>query len=451
MPCPGEGPCSPWDLDLSCCLTVSGSFPDPCILDGQPIDQDVIDSAILAASQFMWRKTGMQFGCCQVTLRPLCPNRCSSPCPGLTDSGFGFPWTPVHLASGDWTNVTCPSQNNCTCVEICEIPLPYPVCSVDEVKVDGVVLSPTTYSVINFNKLIRKAGVEALVGPEDWVANTVETPGLSISYTNPSAGNILVGGNVNINFNPFIGYDLPVFTGPGLLYTMGAQSITQPIDLNLCFLFDNTGDTITVNPAAVDRVVGPATYDSNTGLITYTGTFPNAADPALFEAQVVCVYFRQGFQASAITFPQPVTLWRLQWSNDEVAGTCWPECNNLTLPDSEEGTWSVKVTYGRPVPELVRKAAAVLACEFIKFCVGKPCTIPQRVTSISRQGMSATFLDPMEFMSEGKTGIYLVDLAIMTYNPKGLYKKPGVYSPDSLNKWAVETWRSGDPLGPNCT
>src|SRR5687768_6363018 len=116
MPCPGEGPCEPWDLDLSCCL-VSGGFSDPCLGDGSPVPQVIVDQMILAASQFMWRKTGMQFGCCSPTIRPMCPNRCDNPCP---DGGSGFPWTPVHLASGEWTNVTCPSKDNCACVEMCD-------------------------------------------------------------------------------------------------------------------------------------------------------------------------------------------------------------------------------------------------------------------------------------------------------------------------------------------
>lgn len=450
MPCPGEGPCEVWDLDLSCCL-VSGGFHDPCLGDGTPVPQEIVDQMLLAASQFMWRRTGMQFGCCQVTLRPLCSSRCDSPCPPGSDSGFGFPWTPVHLASGEWTNVTCNKQDNCSCVELCEIPLPYPVCSVDEVKIDGVVLGDTTYAVTNFNKLVRAVGAEALVGPADWETAAVETPGSSISFTNPAAGNILLTGNVNVGLNPFIGYELPVFSGPGLSYSMGNQTVTQPVSLRLCFLFDDTGDTITVDPAAVDHVSGPASYDPDTGLITYTGEFPNAANLALFESQVVCVFYRQGFQASAITFPQNVTLWRVQWTNDEVGGNCWPECNNLTLPDTEEGTWSVKVTYGRPVPDMVKLAAQELACNLIKKCVGKPCDLPQRVTSINRQGMSASFLDPMEFMANGLTGIWIVDLAIKTYNPHGLYKKPTVVSPDSINKWAVQTWKSGDPTGPNCT
>lgn len=288
MPCPGEGPCQVWDLDLGCCL-VSGGFADPCLGDGTPVPQEIIDSMVLAASQFMWAATGRQFGCCTVSIRPCraCRDECCIP--GDTSGATGFPWYPLHQADGSWINVSCPCQDQCSCVNLCEIQLPYPVCSVDEVIIDGIVIDPATYRVDDFRKLVR-------VGDE-----------------------------------------------------------------------------------------------------------------------------------------------------------CWPKCNDLTQPPTEIGTWQITVTYGKPIPQLVRLAANEFACQLIKKCVGKPCDLPQRIQSINRQGMSATFLDPMEFMANGLTGIFLVDLAIKTYNPHRLYKKPSVVSPDSINKWRVSTWENGDPVSGVCT
>lgn len=286
MTCPGQGPCKVWDLDLGCCL-VSGGFPDPCLGDGTPISQEIIDVSILAASEFLWAATGRQFGCCSVVLRPTCANTC--PCEGsFIDSGYGFPWTPMLLSTGEWTNVTC--DNPCNCVELCEVSLPYPVCSVDQVLIDGVVVPKTDYVVTNFNKLLRTK-----------------------------------------------------------------------------------------------------------------------------------------------------------------AKGCWPKCNDLTLPTTKPGTWSITVTYGKPVPQLVLLAANEFACQIIKRCVGKPCDLPQRIHTINRQGMSATFLDPMEFMKEGLTGIFLVDLAIKTFNPHRLYKRPIVVSPDTINKRSVTTWDSSSPAASGCS
>lgn len=284
MGCPGHGPCLPYELDLSCCLNPSGSLPDPCVLDGQPIDSAIIDNAKLAASQRLWAITGRQFSVCETTIRP-CRKKCDDVC-CLMD--YGFPWVPVHLADGSWTNVSCDCKGGCSCVNLCEINLPDPVCCITEVKIDGVVVDPATYRVDEFQKLVR----------------------------------------------------------------LGAD--------------------------------------------------------------------------------------------------CWPECNDLTKPDTEIGTWSVTLTHGRPPPALVLLAAAEMACEIIKGCAGGPCRLPQRVSSVTRQGISVSFLDDMAFLDKGLTGLYLVDLAARTYNPKRLARRPTVYSPDSANQWRVETWHAGEPVS-GCT
>lgn len=292
MSCPGTGPCAVWDLDLSCCLTPSGAFPDPCLLEGQPVPQSIIDNAKLAASQLLWAITGRTFGCCSITVRP-CRKKCVEVCciPGITD--LGYPWMPVHQADGSWINVTCPCPDECSCVSLCEILLPDPICSIDQVKIDGAIVDPSTYRVDDFRKLVR------------------------LSNADPASG-------------------------------------------------------------------------------------------------------------------------------------CWPECNDLTKSDSEIGTWSVSLTYGREIPALVRLAAEEMACELIKNCMGGPCRLPQRVSSVTRQGISVSFLDDMQFLSQGLTGLYLVDLAARTYNPHRLARRPNVSSPDSLNKWRVETWKNGDPIS-GCT
>lgn len=283
MPCPGVGPCAVWDLDLSCCLTPSGTMPDPCLLEGQPVPQETINNAKLAASQLVWALTGRQFGCCSVSIRP-CRKKCQESCciPGITDSGY--PWYPVHQLDGTWTNVTCDCKDECSCNSLCEILLPDPVCYVEEVVIDGVIIDSSTYRVDEFRRLVR-LGIE-----------------------------------------------------------------------------------------------------------------------------------------------------------------CWPECNDLTKPDTEVGTWSVTLTYGRPPPQLVLLAAAEMACEIIKNCSGKACRLPQRVSSVTRQGISVSFLDDMAFLDKGLTGLYFVDLAARTWNPNQLMRRPTVYSPDSVNQWRVTTWTDSDPV-----
>jgi hypothetical protein len=118
-----------------------------------------------------------------------------------------------------------------------------------------------------------------------------------------------------------------------------------------------------------------------------------------------------------------------------VSGDCWPTCQNLELPDTEEGTFSVTVTYGRDVPSALTMATAELACQLLKACVGAPCQLPQRVSTISRQGVTMGFIDPQEFLSQGRTGIYIVDLVIQSLNPHHLTRRSAVWSPDAGPKW----------------
>ena len=46
----------------------------------------------------------------------------------------------------------------------------------------------------------------------------------------------------------------------------------------------------------------------------------------------------------------------------------WPRLNNLTLANTEEGTWSVEYTFGADPPALGVSAAAQIACEMFKAC-----------------------------------------------------------------------------------
>lgn len=110
---------------------------------------------------------------------------------------------------------------------------------------------------------------------------------------------------------------------------------------------------------------------------------------------------------------------------------CWPTCQNMSADASEEGTWEVSYTRGRPIPSAGLAALSELACELCKACVGDTtCCLPGRVTSVNRQGVSFSVTDPVTVAKEGLTGLYLVDLWIRSVNPNGLMHRPVVLSPD---------------------
>lgn len=100
-------------------------------------------------------------------------------------------------------------------------------------------------------------------------------------------------------------------------------------------------------------------------------------------------------------------------------GTPWPP-----------GNLEVTYTYGSYPPTAGRYAARILAIELIKYFEGEDCLLPDRVTSIARQGVTYTVLDNQDFLENMRTGIYVVDLFLKTANPSGALAQSRVFSPD---------------------
>jgi hypothetical protein len=103
-----------------------------------------------------------------------------------------------------------------------------------------------------------------------------------------------------------------------------------------------------------------------------------------------------------------------------VAGTPWTPCNT-----------EITYSYGAVPPVAGRMAARLLALEFAKLWAGDDdCQLPQRITSVSRQGVSYTILDQQDFIDELKTGMYVVDLFLKSVNPDKARAKAKVFSVD---------------------
>lgn len=116
-----------------------------------------------------------------------------------------------------------------------------------------------------------------------------------------------------------------------------------------------------------------------------------------------------------------------------IDGGAWPLCNNLSLNDTEVGTWSITAQWGEPLPEIGKIAVGELACEFGKYLSGSACNLPETVTSLSRQGVSLTFADPNEVLNEGRLGLHFTDMFLSAFNPSGLRARSQVYSVDGPN------------------
>lgn len=92
----------------------------------------------------------------------------------------------------------------------------------------------------------------------------------------------------------------------------------------------------------------------------------------------------------------------------------------------------VTYTYGSPPPTAGRNAARMFAIELVKmYDDDDSCALPQRVTSVTRQGVSYTILDDQAFIDELKTGIYAIDLFLKAVNPDKARARARVFSPDT--------------------
>lgn len=97
------------------------------------------------------------------------------------------------------------------------------------------------------------------------------------------------------------------------------------------------------------------------------------------------------------------------------------------------GATCARVSYiwGVNPPAGGRAAAASLANQFLLAWDGDDtCKFPKRVTSVTRQGVSWTILDPQDFLDDGRTGIYEIDLFLKTVNPDKARRPARVFSPD---------------------
>lgn len=130
----------------------------------------------------------------------------------------------------------------------------------------------------------------------------------------------------------------------------------------------------------------------------------------------------------------PDTSWELQQGYlVRTDGLQWPMCQDMTEPATEVGTFQVTYRQGRRVPAGGNLAAGALACEIAKACAGLECRLPDRVTDITREGVTMTMLDPQDFLDNGLTGIREVDQWLAAVNPFRQKSPSQVWSPDLPN------------------
>jgi hypothetical protein len=122
-------------------------------------------------------------------------------------------------------------------------------------------------------------------------------------------------------------------------------------------------------------------------------------------------------------------------------GACWPQCQDMDKTPGEgvTDTFVIVGVFGRTVPQEALDAAGLLACEIGKSLAGQPCRLPQRMQSLSRQGVSVQFPSVDTYLDRGLTGLNEVDQLVVQLNPGRLMRAPKVLSPD-LSPTSITTW-----------
>ncbi|WP_062368044.1 hypothetical protein [Gordonia sp. QH-12] len=113
-----------------------------------------------------------------------------------------------------------------------------------------------------------------------------------------------------------------------------------------------------------------------------------------------------------------------------VDGQLWPTHQDLHAPDDGLGAFTIRYQRGIPLTDDAKAAAGRLAVEFLEGMAGGACKLPDRATSVSRQGVSIELADIREWFTNGVTGVAEVDLWIMAVNPNRSKRPARVTSPD---------------------
>lgn len=102
-------------------------------------------------------------------------------------------------------------------------------------------------------------------------------------------------------------------------------------------------------------------------------------------------------------------------------GAAWPA----------DGTLNITYSHGVPPPIGGRQSAVTLAVELAKAITSDPsCKLPQRLQTVSREGVTVGFQDSFESLDKGRTGIWSIDAWLASVNPAGLTRRARVWTPE---------------------
>lgn len=116
-----------------------------------------------------------------------------------------------------------------------------------------------------------------------------------------------------------------------------------------------------------------------------------------------------------------------------TGGRCFPQCQDLSLPGTEPGTWEITYWEGNPPTPLAGRAVTALVAELARECATACGTTSRRLQSSNVEGESRVF------DTDGGIGAYAglpaVDDWLAVVNPNRATRQAAVFSPGKPKVW----------------
>jgi hypothetical protein len=98
------------------------------------------------------------------------------------------------------------------------------------------------------------------------------------------------------------------------------------------------------------------------------------------------------------------------WKSSQEISVCCGGCGFTQFAcGCDDNVVRIVYEIGSNLPPGTESLTAWLATEFGKAASGQACALPERITNITRQGVSWTVLDPQDFLDKGFTGMSRID------------------------------------------
>ena len=142
------------------------------------------------------------------------------------------------------------------------------------------------------------------------------------------------------------------------------------------------------------------------------------------------------------------------WTDDVTSmteGTEWTHYGNrivLAFGAARHDRVKIVYTVKSNLPPGTYEVVLKLAEEYLKAANNLSCSLPQRVTTVTRQGISWTILDPADFLDKGLSGVIPIDSWLSAVNPRRNKQRTQVFDPRApillSSTWLAEPFDSDD-------